>query len=143
MSTELDRPADLIEAIRTGQIPDLGDSKAIALRVVEETLSAETIEQAFDTGGSTATRELIGQVLVIEDVRLMPGRIEDASLPAYVLLDCVDGDGQRVLVNSGAARIVGQAVWLKMKDMLPQRVAIVAIAAPRPGQSPPLGLAIQ
>jgi hypothetical protein len=142
MTTELDRPADLIEAIRSGQIPDLGDPKAVALRVVEEILNAETIEAAFDTGGSTPTRDLVGQRLVINDVRLMPGQIEDASLPAYVLLDCEDEGGAKLLVNSGAARIVGQAVWLKMKDMLPQAVAVVEIAAARPGQSAPLGLSI-
>lgn len=142
MSTELDRPADLIEAIRSGDIPDLGDPKAVALRVVEEILNAETMEQAFDTGGSTATRDLVGQKLIVNDVRLMPGQIEDASLPAYVLLDCTDEGGQKLLVNSGAARIVGQAVWLKMKDMLPQQVAVIEIAAARPGQSAPLGLSI-
>jgi hypothetical protein len=142
MGTELDRPADLIEAIRSGNIPDLGDPKDVAIRVVEEILNAPDVEAAFDTGGSIATRELVGQVLVLEDVRLMPGQIEDASLPAYVLLNVVDENGERKLVNSGSARVIGQSVYAKMRDLLPLRVRVVEIAAARPGQSAPLGLSI-
>jgi hypothetical protein len=142
VSTDLTKPNDVIEAIRSGNVPDLGDPADVAMRVVEEILRAPDVEAAFDTGGSVATAKLVGEEITIVDVRLMPGTIEDAALPVYVLLDCADQNGEKLLVNSGAARVIGQAVYAKMHDLLPMKVRVVEIAKGRTGQSAPLGLAI-
>jgi hypothetical protein len=114
----------------------------VALSVVEQILRAETVEEAFDTGGTTPCMSLVGQQFVVNNVRLMPGQIEDAALPVYVLLDCQYEDGQRFVANTGAARIVGQACWAMMHDQLPLKVTVVELARPRPGQNAPLGLSV-
>lgn len=142
MGSELTRPADILQAIASGDIPDLGDPKTVALSVIEQILRAETAEAIFDTGGTIATKDLVGDVFTLLDVRLMPGQIEDAALPVYALLDCVDENGERFVANTGAARVLGQAVSAKIHNLLPLKVRVVEIAAARPGQSAPLGLSI-
>lgn len=143
MSSELTRPADILDAIKSGDIPDLTDRKALALRLIEQILNAEDEAAIFDTGGTVATRDLIGTVFELRDVQLMPGEIEDAALPVYVLLDCRHADGTAFVANSGATRIVGQAIAAKTRGLLPKQMTVVELAAPKPGQSAPLGLAVQ
>lgn len=142
MGTELTRPADILQAIATGDLEAVSDPKAVALSVIESILRAETAEAIFDTGGTIATKDLLGEPFVLTGVQLMPGQIEDAALPVYALLDCVDGNGERFVANTGAARIIGQAVAAKMRDLLPIKVQVVEVAKARPGQNAPLGLAI-
>lgn len=142
MGTELTSPVDVLQAIATGDIEAMQDRKAIALSVVESILRAESEAEAFDAGGTIATRELVGVRLELRDVKLMPGEIEDAALPVYVLLDCRDEAGGRMVVNSGAARVIGQAVFAKINNLLPKWVTVVEVAKAKPGQSAPLGLSV-
>lgn len=142
MSTELTRPADILQAIASGDVQGLSDPKTVALAVIDRILQAETVEDIFDTGSTTACQQLVGVKFALLDVQLMPGQIEDAALPVYALLACEDEGGQRFMANTGAARIIGQAVAAKIRDLLPLQVTVVEVAAARPGQSAPLGLSV-
>lgn len=143
MSSELARPADILQAIKTGEIPDLGDRKQQALGIVAQILEAETLEQIFDPGGTLATKDMIGSVFTLEDVQLMPGEADDAALPVYVLLRGRWEDGTAFVANSGSPRIIGQALAAQLRELLPLRVAVVEIGRAKAGQNAPLGLAVQ
>ena len=142
MSTDLTRPDDLLQAIASGDVPELGDPKTVALSIISQILNADSEAQIFDTGGTIACKTIVGEVFELQAVRLMPGEIEDAALPVYVLLECEAHDGSKFVANTGAARIMGQALAMWQRNMLPRQVRVVELATPKPGQNAPLGLAL-
>lgn len=142
MNTEITPTSDLLQAIASGNVPELGDPKTVALSIIQSILEADSEADIFDTGGTIACKSLVGEVFTIHAVRLMQGQIEDAALPVYVLLDCEREDGERFVANTGAARIMGQALAMWQRSMFPKTVTVVELAAARPGQNAPIGLAV-
>ena len=142
MSTDLTQTPDLLEAIRTGNVPETESAEDIALSIVQQILGAQTEEEVFDAGGSTAAKDLVGQVLYLRAVKLMKGELADARMPVYVLLDCEGEDGKGIVVNTGAARIMAQAWRARELGLLPKHVRVVEVGSARPGENAPLGLAV-
>jgi hypothetical protein len=134
------RANDLLQAIATGQIEVLQDKKAVALAIVEQILTAGTLDEAFDNTGTIASKDMVDTPLLLEGVQLMPGELEDAQLPAYVLLRCRDANGNRLLVNSGSARVMAQALYAQIHELLPLMIAVIEVGKARAGQNAPLGL---
>jgi hypothetical protein len=128
--------------IETGELPDTDTKERTALRIIQQVLGASSLEEAFASSKTMATQTLIGVVFVINDVMLMKGEIEDATLPVYMLLDCEHEDGEKFIANTGAARAMGQALFAREGGHLPIKVTVVEVAKAKPGQSAPIGLAI-
>lgn len=140
MTEELVPTADLRELIAGNALPEVEDPATVQQRIVDQVLSAETEDEVFALGGSTAARDLVNVPLVLKDVRVLASQIEGAG-PVYVLLQTYDENGQQLLVNTGAPRVMAQAWRAKQLGLLPKRVQVVEVAKAKPGQSAPLGLA--
>jgi hypothetical protein len=121
--------------------PEVEDPQLAQQRVVEQILRAETLEEVFDSGGSTAAGQFVGIPFTLANVRVMESRIADA-LPVYVLLEGTTiADAQPVLLNSGSPRVMAQAYRAQELGLLPLDVQVVEVAQAQPGKSAPIGLA--
>jgi hypothetical protein len=142
MTTDLDRPLDLLELIRGGELPEVEDPLEVKQMIVARILSAETEAEVFEAGGSTAANDLKDVAIELRDVKVMRSEI-DGALPVYMLLDAVIEDtGRPIVLNTSAARLMAQAWRAKELGLLPKRVKVVEVAKPKPGQSAPIGLAV-
>ena len=142
MTTDIDKPLDLLEMIRGGELPEVEDPNEIKQLIVARILGAETEAEVFDAGGSTACNDVKHQPFTLRDVKVMRSELPGA-LPIYMLLDVVfEADQKPAVLNTGAARIMAQAWRARKLDLLPKVVQVVEVAKARPGESAPLGLAI-
>lgn len=142
MTTDVDRPLDLLEMIKGGELPEVEDPLAIKEMIVAQILAAETEDEVFGAGGSTATNDVKHEPFTLRDVKVMRSELADA-LPIYMLLDVVfQADGKPAVLNTGSARIMAQAWRARELGLLPKVVQVIEVAKARPGESAPLGLAI-
>lgn len=116
------------------------DVEGALLRQLDEILQAETLEDAFGNMQATSARDLVGRPIVIERIALKSSSLESAT-GVYMLIHATDGEsGDRLVVTTGAAKIMVQIAWAVEHDALPLAVRVVEIGAAKPGQSAPLGL---
>lgn len=139
----------LIAAANGDPVPELDDTDPdeLTAEIMARILAAGNLEDAFDNSGSTATKLLVGQPMLLRDVRLRASGLEDDPahpnrLKVYAHLE-VAIDGELRVLNTGSPRIMAQACYAKDRghltgDGLP--VKIIEVARARPGQNPPLGL---
>lgn len=121
-------------------VPEAENSEQAQRQIVERILAAENPEDVFQESTSTATRELIGVPLSVNDVKIMRSNIEGAR-GTYALLDVVRMDtGEVVLVNTGSPTIMATAIRRKQLGSLPMECVVQEVGVARPGQSAPLGL---
>jgi hypothetical protein len=138
---------ELLDAVRSGRMPDIQEPEQVKIRIIENILSAQTLEEAFAPGGTRALggpNGLVGELLTISDAHLLPSEIEGA-LPVYMLLECVHhtaGGEKGVVVNTGSPRVMASIVWAKDHGHLPVKVRVIEVGHARPGQSAPVGLTL-
>jgi hypothetical protein len=149
-STEIALPlsAQLQRALDGEDVFDIVDTDPdiVNAQIVAQILSAGTIEEVFDNGGTIATMKLVGEVLVLRDVKLLPSAIQptkDQPNPpkVYAILEVANSaTGEIRALNTGSPRIMAQACRAKDLDALPLEVRIVEVAKAKPGRNAPLGL---
>ena len=141
---------ELLDAVRSGKMPEIQEPEQVKQRIIENILGAETLEEAFAPGGTRALggpNGLVGELLTVNDAHLLPSQIEGA-LPVYMLLECLhhlpggDGEVKGLVVNTGSPRVMASIVWAKDHGHLPLKVRVIEVGAGRPGQSAPVGLTL-
>jgi len=121
-------------------LPEIEDPEQAQRAIVERILAAPTAEDVWQDATSTATRELIGVPILINDYRLMRSNLEEGR-GVYMLLDVVRQDtGEIILANTGAPQIMATVFRRKQLGSLPLECEVVEVAAAKPGRSAPLGI---
>jgi hypothetical protein len=122
------------------------DPEIVNQQIVAQILSAPTIEEVFDNGGTIATMKLVGEILVLRDVKLLPSSMvatKDQPNPpkCYAILEVANSaSGEVKALNTGSPRIMAQACRAKDLGELPLEVRIIEVAKAKHGRNAPLGL---
>ena len=109
------------------------DGEAISAQMVARILSATSLEEIMRPVTTTDAESILNETLVLRGYSKMPSTKKDSRLRFYLLLDCVNMDGEPVTVSCGSANVMARTIALSRNGHLPAYVAIVQ--SPRPTAS--------
>lgn len=110
------------------ELPFGGDDDEITDRIAAMILVAEDPQQAQSDAGTLAAKDLVGQSVIVWDLRVLPGE-KPGGWGAYLLLDVTMGDSdEHVVCNTGAKQAVTVLARTWVDGLLPCRGAFTEIA---------------
>lgn len=137
---ELATIPDLRELMRGEAVPEVEDPAIVKMRIVEQVLQAETVEDIFRNDQTVALGELVGSRIMVRDVVPMASAIKESS-PVYLLIDAVDvTTGEKMVLNTSAARAMAQLWRAKEVGALPVQLQVVEVGRAKDGLNAPIGL---
>ena len=129
-----------IERIFGDVLPDLEDPEEIQRKIAAQILAATDLAGVFRDDKTTATKDIVGVPLTINDCKLMQGEI-DGQAGVYMLIDAVRfDDGEVITLNTGAAGVMSRVWRMKQLGVLPVECSVAEAGPGRPGRSAPLTL---
>lgn len=133
---------DAVELVMGEVLPTIEDRAQAARSIVEDIMRAETLGGLFKSRTTVATKELVGQPLLIKDVRILRSTLEENKDGVWMLIDAVNiATGEVISVNTGSRNIMALLLRGKMQGQLPVEVIVIEAGRKRPGESAPLSLA--
>jgi hypothetical protein len=110
------------------QLPFGGDNDAITDRIAAMILVADDPDAAQSDAGTMALKDLVGESIIVWDLRVMPGD-KDGGWGAYLLLDVTRGDSdEHIVCNTGAKQAVVRLARCWADGELPVRGSPAHIA---------------
>lgn len=120
------------------------DPSIMAAIIVANISAAKTLEEAFSNVKSIGAAELVDEgPFIVQGVTLRKSALADGEgSGVYVLVDAVKAiNGDRILINTGSTKIMGELGWAVDHGHIPGlAVEVIEVAAARRGQNAPLGL---
>lgn len=109
------------------ELPFGGDDDEITDRIAAAVLMADDPDAAQSDQGTVAGKDLVGETIVVWDLRVMAGE-KTGGWGAYLLLDVTVGDSQdHVVANTGAKQAVTRLARCWADGELPARGAFTTI----------------
>lgn len=116
------------------------DSDEIQREIVLRIFSATTKEAILQPVTTTPAEEVLGRPLQILGYRRMPSTKKDSRLKYYMLIDAVDGTGERINISCGSINVMARLAALNANNFLPCFGAIVQAKTPTAGGYYPMDL---
>lgn len=101
------------------------DSDEIQREIVLRIFTATTKEAILQPVTTTPAEEILGVPLEIVGYRRMPSTKKDSRLKYYLLIDAVNGDGERINISCGSINVMARLAALNANGFLPCLAAIV------------------
>lgn len=121
-------PEAAVAALMRGAALEYADPTFVQESIARRILTAETEEEAFAELPTLSTKDAVGMVLEIRDLRIFRSRYNGGA-GGFAACDAVVVEtGEEVILNTSAAKIGAKLVWLKMHDALPRRVRVIELA---------------
>lgn len=95
----------------------------VSMGIIERLMRADSVEALLAPQGTTQAKEILGQPIVIRDVKFLESTIEGDGPPVYAVLDCMV-DGEPTAVTCGARTVMAQALKAKSAGWLPMECVI-------------------
>jgi hypothetical protein len=131
-----------VELVMGEVLPEVEDRDAAARSIVEDIMRAGTLGELFKQRTTVATKDLVGEALLIRDVRMLRSTLPDSKTGVWMLIDAVKlASGEVISVNTGSRNIMALLLRGKMQGTLPVEVVVIEAGRKRPGENAPLSLA--
>lgn len=101
------------------------DPQQAALDIVRRILSADAVEDVLKVAEAVHARDVLGDVLTITGFQFNESAIGGDGPAFYMLIECVDGNGEAFKVTCGALNVMAQLFRLNQLGALPGRFRIV------------------
>lgn len=101
------------------------DPEMAALDIVRRILAAEDASAVLQQTASIHAKDVLGDVLTILDYQYNESDIADSGTDFYMLVDCVDANGEAFKVTCGAINVMAQLYRLKELGALPLQARFV------------------
>lgn len=105
------------------------DADQVSIDIIARILEASDAAGVLGREEAAHARDVLDVPLMLRDVRFNRSTFEDSTTAFYSLLDCVNVDGEPVLVTCGAKNVIAQA-W-RLKDLGALPIAVVLREAPK------------
>lgn len=116
---------DIVKVLYGEQVMAFTDPDEAARAIVTRILSAETAEDVLKVAGTLSAEDVLGQPMMIHDVRWMRSAFEE-GVGAFGVLSITRGeDGVAEALTCGSRNVVAQVARLAQLDALPIRCKLV------------------
>jgi hypothetical protein len=122
---------DFVQPVIVGIDDFFEDTATLRDSILEKTFAATTKEEVFAKPKSLSTRDLVGEVLTVNSIKVRESKMEGKE-GIYAVLGCTYGKMEAV-VNTSSISIISKLIRLAQLKELPVTVRVVSPGTGRAG----------
>ena len=126
-----DERDDYLQPVINGIDDFFEDTATLRDSILEKTFAATTKEEVFSKPKSLSTRDLVGEVLTVNSIKIRQTKL-DGKEGIYAVLGCTYGKMEAV-VNTSSISIISKLIRLAQLGELPVTVRVVSPGTGRAG----------
>lgn len=129
MTTDVVKPGDAIlaEFLASGKGSVVSDPEQAMMDILRRTAEATTVDDVLGQSEATHARDVIGQTLTFLGFRVQESTYGGSGPDFYYLADCVNAEGEPLVITCGAPRVMLQLWKLQQMDALPIELVIAEL----------------
>lgn len=129
MTTDMVKPGDAIlaEFLQSGKGSVVSDPQQAMMDILRRTAEATSVDDVLGQSEATHARDVIGVPLVFQSFRVQESTFGGEGPDFYYLADCVNRDGESIVVTCGAPRVMLQLWKLQQMEALPIELVIAEL----------------
>ena len=127
--TDVVKPGDAIlaEFLASAKGSVVQDPEQAMMDILRRTAAATTVDEVLGQTEATHARDVIGVPLTFRDFRVQESTYGGSGPDFYYLAECVNRDGEEVVVTCGAPRVMLQLWKLREMEALPLELVIAEL----------------
>jgi hypothetical protein len=126
-------------ALFNDELPEL-DPREAQLAIVEQIIAGETLEDIFGGRDTVASKDYLDRPFTLLGTDIRESTIDGDGPGRYMILRCVDTNGESFVMTSGSMNIMSAAWVAGRRGLLPATVQVKRAAKPSAAGFYPLWL---